>query len=188
MFSILKETLKDLDQELELLLEYLESEDPKDKAVAEEIFQQSLLPRLEKKIDGYVAVINQRKALREYRINEAKRIQALAKKDDSVISWLTEKLQQFLELRVKQLGEKGKKLEGKLCRISLANNGGQLPVWINQQLAVGKFPVEFVISKPILDTEKLKEAAMNSETGEVMDAQGKLLAKVMPRGKHVRIR
>ncbi len=171
---MLKETLNDLDQELALLLEYLESEDQQDQAVAEEIFQQNLLPRLEKKIDGYVAVINQRKAFREYRINETKRIQALAKKDDSVISWLTQKLLHFLEKRVKELGDKGKKLEGKLCRITLANNGGSLPIWINQQLAVEKFPIEFVTSKPILDTEKLKEAAMNSESGEVLDAQGRL--------------
>ncbi|MGH2412715.1 MAG: siphovirus Gp157 family protein, partial [Microcystaceae cyanobacterium] len=116
------ETLNDLERELELILHYLESEAPEDRQVAEEVFR-DFLPRLEKKIDGYVAAIQRLKARQDLRQAEANRIAALAKSDCQTVTWLTQKLQDFMENRVAELGErKGKKLEGLYCRISLCNN------------------------------------------------------------------
>ncbi|HAJ60259.1 MAG TPA: hypothetical protein DCP31_14160, partial [Cyanobacteria bacterium UBA8543] len=52
-----KETLDDLEQQLELVIEYLESDNTEQKAIASAIFEE-LEPLLENKIDGYVARIN----------------------------------------------------------------------------------------------------------------------------------
>ena len=183
-----KETLKDLESELDIILEHLASDDPEEVAIASNIFSEELLPKLEAKIDGYVNAINRKKASSEYRKTEAKRIKALAKTDDETITWLMDRLLSFMETRVAQLGDKGKRLEGKLCKVSLVNNGGKLPIWINEELPVTKFPSEYVVQIPTLDREKLIEAVTNSESGELLNEQGILLAKILPRGKHLRIK
>jgi hypothetical protein len=183
-----QETLDDLESELDLILEHLDSDDLETIALASSIFEQDLLPRLEKKIDGYVSAINRKKASSDYRKGEAKRINALAKADDNTITWLRERLQSFMEQRVIQLGEKGKTLEGKLCQVSLVNNGGKPPIWINEELPVSEFPGEYVVQIPTLDREKLLEAVTNSANGELLDDRGNLLAKVLPRGQHLRIK
>lgn len=183
--QIPSETLNELDSELELILEHLSSENPSDRTLAEEIFNRDFLPRLEKKIDSYVARIQHLKGQRDYRLSEAKRIEALAKSDDAKINWLTEKLLNFMENRVDKLTEKGKKLEGKLCKISLCHNGGKPSIWINPKLDVLDFPDDYLVEIPSLNLDKLKEEAL--EKGEIFDNQGQLLAKVMPKGKHLRI-
>lgn len=183
----ISETLDELGEQLELLSQYLESENPEDKAMAEEIYQQ-LEPKLEKKIDGYVAYINRLKANREFRQLEAKRISSLAKNDEARIAWLTEKLLGFMEHRIEKLGEqRGRKLEGLLCKVSLCQNGGQPQVWINSELAVQDFPAEYVLQLPQLNTQKLKEDVLATESGELCDEQGRVIAKVLPRGKHIRL-
>ncbi len=106
---------------------------------------------------------------------------------------MTNKLVGFLERREKQLGKKGKKLEGRFCKISLCNNGGKQPIWIQENLAVDRCPPIYVKKVLILDLEQLKEDAINY--GEVLDdpagihfaTRGEIIAKVMPRGKHLRI-
>jgi hypothetical protein len=182
------ETLDDLEEELDLIVEYLTSENPEELALANQIFETELLPRLEAKIDGYITTINRKKASSDYRKTEAKRINNLAKTDDNSIKWLLEKLKVFMERRGEQLGEKGKRLEGKLCQVSLVNNGGKNPIWINEDLPISKFPDEYVLQIPTLDKEKLMEDVSNSDSGELIDEQGNILAKILPRGQHLRIK
>jgi len=182
------ETLNDLEEELDLIVEYLTSDHPEELALANQIFETELLPRLEAKIDGYIRAINRKKASSDYRKTEAKRINNLAKTDDNSIKWLLEKLQGFMERRVAQLGQKGKQLEGKLCQVSLVNNGGKNSIWINEDLPISKFPDKYVLQIPTLDKEKLMEDVSNSGSGELIDEQGNLLAKILPRGQHLRIK
>ncbi len=181
-----KETLDDLEQQLELVIEYLESDNTEQKAIASAIFEE-LEPLLENKIDGYVARINCLKANRDFRQSESQRIASLAKHDAAAIAWLTDKLLGFMERRVEQLGERGRKLEGKLSKVSLCNNGGKPQVWINPELKAEEFPPSYVKLVPTLDTEKLREDAQASDTGEIHDNNGRLIAKLMPRGKHLRL-
>lgn len=180
-----KETLDDLEQQLELLIQYLESDNPEEKAIALAIFEE-LEPLLENKIDGYVARINCLKANRDFRQSEAKRIADLAKHDTAAIAWLTDKLLGFMERRMKQLGKRGRKLEGKLSKVSLCNNGGKPQVWINPELKAEEFPPSYVKLVPTLDTEQIREDAIASNTGEIHDRNGRLIAKLMPIGKHLR--
>lgn len=179
------ETLDNLDRELELILQYLESDTPEEREIAEEVFQ-DFLPRLEKKIDSYVNAIGRIKARRDFRQAEANRIAALAKSDDQTITWLTQKLQNFMENRAAELSEKqGNKLEGLYCRISLCNNGGKPPIWVNPDLDLSDFPSDYIVPIPTLNTDKLKEDVLMQ--GEIKDSQGRLIAKVLSRGRHIRI-
>ncbi|MGH2414188.1 MAG: siphovirus Gp157 family protein, partial [Microcystaceae cyanobacterium] len=157
---------------------------PSDKALAQEIFDH-FLPRLEKKIDAYANAIRRLKARRDFRRVEAKRLTALANSDEASLNWLTDKLVNFMERRVEQLGERGKKLEGLYCRISLCHNGGQPSVWINPSLDVTDFPPDYIVQIPTVNSDKLKADVLAK--GELKDSTGKLLAKVLPKGKHVRL-
>ncbi|WP_013334865.1 siphovirus Gp157 family protein [Gloeothece verrucosa] len=179
------ETLAELDQELELLLEHLNSDDPESRAIAEEIFNKDFLPRLENKIDNYVKAIKAQEAIANYRQSEAERLNKLAQSSKNTVTWLKSKLQAFMENRVAELGDKGKKLEGKLSRISLCINGGKVPVWVNPELSEQDFPEEYLEYMPTLNKAALVDAAI--EAGEIRDQTGRLVAKVMPRGQHLRI-
>ncbi|MEA5537051.1 siphovirus Gp157 family protein [Crocosphaera sp. XPORK-15E] len=184
METKITESLPQLEEELELILAHLDSDNPEEREVAEEIFK-DFLPRLENKIDSYIKVIKWREALIEYQQNEAKRCEALAYTNKQTVTWLKEKLQTFMENRVEQLGTKGKKLEGKLSKVSLCGNGGNPPIWLNPALTEQDFPEEYVEYRWHLNRHKLTEDAI--DYGEVHDNKGTLIAKVMPRGKHIRI-
>ncbi|HAG81198.1 MAG TPA: hypothetical protein DCL61_08500 [Cyanobacteria bacterium UBA12227] len=179
------ETLDELEAQLELIFDYLESDNPNDRTVAEQLFEE-LLPRLEKKIDSYVATLNRKQNRADFRHTEAKRIHSLAVTDYRAVNWLKGKLLAFMERRVETLGEKsGRKLEGLYCQISLCTNGGKQPVWIDPDLSVDDFPPEYIIQVPTLNIEKLKEDALAH--GEIRSSQGRLIAKVNKRSKHIRI-
>lgn len=179
-------TFDELDSELELLIEHLESEDPEIQDLANSLFEE-LLPQLEKKIDGYVAIIQLKKASRDFRKSESVRIAKLASLDENTIDWLTNKLKSFMERRVEVLGDKGKKLEGKLSKVSLCGNGGKPSVWINREKLTSEFPSEYVVLIPTLNTQKLIEDALCDPDGQVKDGKGELLAEVLPKGRHIRI-
>ncbi len=177
-------TLYELETQLEQILEELESDDPAIKEKAEESISQIIL-EIENKLDGYVAVINRLKNQRDFRRAEAKRINALAEQDNNKIKWLTHKLLDFLQRREEQLGAKGRKLEGMFCKVSLCNNGGKQPIWVEENLTVDRCPGIYVKQIITVDLDQLKEDAINY--GEVLDERGQVIAKVMPRGKHLRI-
>ncbi len=179
------ESLPQLEEELELILAHLDSDNPEEREVAEDIFNE-FLPRLESKIDGYIKVIKWRESLIEHQEKEAKRISDLANSNKQTVQWLKSKLQDFMEQRVEQLGDKGKRLEGKLSKVSLCNNGGRPPIWINPELKTEDYPEEYKEIRIHIDRNKLAEEAINYD--EVRDEQGTLIAKVMPRGKHLRIK
>ena len=185
METKITESLPQLEEELELIIAHLDSDQPEEREVAEEIFNE-FLPRLESKIDAYIKVIKWREFLIEYQENEARRCEALAHSNKQTVSWLKSKLQTFMEQRVKQLGDKGKRLEGKLSKVSLCNNGGRPPIWINPEILPENYPDEYQEIRIHINRNKIAEDAVNYD--EVRDEQGTLIAKVMPRGKHLRIK
>ncbi len=185
METKITESLPQLEEELELIIAHLDSDTPEEKEIAEEIFS-DFLPRLESKIDAYIKVIKWRESLIEYQENEARRCEALANSNKQTVQWLKSKLQAFMEQRVEQLGDKGKRLEGKLSKVSLCHNGGRPPIWINPELPTENYPEEYKEIRVHLNRNKIAEDAINYD--EVRDDKGTLIAKVMPRGKHLRIK
>ena len=185
MENKITESLPQLEEELQLIIAHIDSDTPEEREVAEEIFNE-FLPRLESKIDAYIKVIKWRESLIEYQENEARRCEALAYQNKQTVQWLKSKLKAFMEQRVEQLGDKGKRLEGKLSKVSLCNNGGRPPIWINPELTLEDYPEEYKEIRFHIDRNKIAEDAINYD--EVRDDNGKLIAKVMPRGKHLRIK
>ena len=185
MENKITESLPQLEEELQLIIAHIDSDTPEEREVAEEIFNE-FLPRLESKIDAYIKVIKWRESLIEYQENEARRCEALAYQNKQTVQWLKSKLQAFMEQRVQQLGDRGKRLEGKLSKDSLCNNGGRPPIWINPELTSEDYPEEYKETRVHIDRNKIAEDAINYD--EVRDSQGTLIAKVMPRGKHLRIK
>lgn len=185
METKITESLPQLEEELELILAYLDSDNPEEREIAEETFQ-TFLPRLESKIDSYIQVIKWRESLIDYQENEARRCEALANSNKQTVHWLKSKLQAFMEERVEQLGTRGKRLEGKLSKVSLCNNGGRPPIWINPELLPKDYPEEYQEIRVHINRNKIAEDAINYD--EIRDKQGTLVAKVMPRGQHLRIK
>ncbi len=185
METKITESLPQLEEELDLILAHLDSDTPEEREVAEEIFK-AFLPRLESKIDAYIKVIKWRESLIEYQESEARRCEALAIANKQTVQWLKTKLQKFMEQRVEQLGDKGKRLEGKLSKVSLCNNGGRPPIWINQELLPEDYPEEYQEIRIHINRNKIAEEAINYD--EVRHKKGTLIAKILPRGKHLRIK
>ncbi len=92
-----------------------------------------------------------------------------------------------MENRVLLLGDKGKRLESKLCKVSLCNNGGNPPLWINPDLRESDFPEEFLETKVQLNRKKLNEFLLDSESRQLTDSKGNIIAKIESRGQHLRI-
>ena len=182
-YLIMTQTLDQIDRTLENILDLLESEEPQDNVLAEQLYLK-LEPQLEQKLDNYVGLIRFLENRRNFRLTEAERIKALAKQDNDRIKWLKGKLQSFMERREEELGRKGKKLEGKFCKVSLANNGGKPPVWIDERLNIDRLAEKYIYSAPQVDKNLLKEDA--HKEGQIFDKKGQLIAQVMPKGKHLR--
>lgn len=180
-----QQNLDELAKEFDTLVEALETDDPTLREQAAQLMEQ-IVPQLSSKIDGYVAIIGRKRASADIRQNEAKRLSQLAAADTASADWLTEKLKLFLEQRVELLGDKGKRLEGLYCQISLATNGGKEPVWIDPNIHPDDLPQQFVRTLKEVDTEALRCEVRSS--GEMRDRTGRVIARIVERGRHVRIR
>jgi hypothetical protein len=180
----IKETLHDLDQELVLLLNYLQSEDEGDLACAEELFQQ-FLPRLESKIDSYIFALQNLQVKHDYHEQVAPSLAKCIKSEGKAIAWLKSKLQAFMESRVEQMGVSGKRLEGKITQVALSGNGGTEKLWYDPEFDIEQFPADVVDYVPQLNKERLRALTLESG-GELYSAQGQLIAKIMPRKSHLR--
>ncbi|MGB5593666.1 MAG: hypothetical protein WBM62_06495 [Crocosphaera sp.] len=85
METKITESLPQLEEELELIIAYLDSDNPEERVVGEEIFN-NFIPRLESKIDAYIKVIKWRESLIEYQENEARRCEALAYTNKQIVT------------------------------------------------------------------------------------------------------
>jgi hypothetical protein len=180
----IKETLHDLDQELVLLLDFLQGEDESDRASAEELFQQ-FLPRLESKIDSYIFALQNLQVKHDYHEQVATSLAKSIKSEEKAIAWLKSKLQAFMENRVEQMGVSGKRLEGKITKVALCGSGGTEKLWYDPEFDIEQFPAEVVDYVPQLNKERLRALTLESG-GELYSAQGQLIAKIMPRKSHLR--
>ncbi len=64
------------------------------------------------------------------------------------------------------------------------------PVWKQQDVNSANVPDEFVVTETIqhIDWKSIEKLAKESEDGCVYGKNGEIIAKVLPRGKHVRIK
>jgi hypothetical protein len=87
------------------------------------------------------------------------------------------------------LGERGKKLEGSLYRVTLNHNGGKIPVKLNEQIGIERVPPEFIETTLThrIDTDKLRVYLEQQESQQLLTETGEIIAQIMPRGRHIRI-
>lgn len=158
----------------ELLIE-LEG-DISDPAVAEAIDEwlQENSVALDKKLDGYGALIREREALAEARKAEAARLQALAKTDENTAKRLKERLQYFFE-------ERGiTKQETARFKFSVVANGGKAPLLIDEGICPEDMPEVWQKVTVDFDRDAIRQA---------LEAGAKIsCARLAERGRSLRIK
>ena len=128
-----------------------------------------------RKLDNYAAILNQwameEVAAKAERDQWAKKATVRANRQ----KWMKERMLNYLELtrQPKVITEKG-------LTVALQNNGGILPMKINEMATVDTVPPSYVRVIRELDNDKIRE---DLESGKKLD-----FAHLEPRGKHVRIR
>ena len=130
--------------------------------------------QLQVKLEGYAAVIREYEARAAARKTEAQRMAALAQADTSQAQHLKDRLKWFFEARGIL------KIETATAKISLANNGGKLPVILTDDLDVSGLPERFQRIHIEADKTAIYEAL---EAGEDIE-----FARFGERGKSLRIR
>lgn len=157
---------------LDALLEEIEGDisEPEVAAAIDEWLQETGTA-LETKLDGYAALITERTAKAKARREEAERMTKLARADENLAARLKERLQFFFE-------EHGiEKRETARFKISLAQNGGKLPLIIDD---VSPDSLPDYYTKRELDRESIREAL---EGGLPLN-----FARLGERGTSIRIR
>lgn len=125
------------------------------------------------KLDGYAALIREYEARAEARKLEAHRLTESAKSEANKAARLKERLKQFFALHGL------KTLETRRFRLTLANNGGKLPVRVLAENQ-GAIPDEFCRFKREVDLESIRAAL---EAGESLE-----FAEFGERGQSLRIK
>jgi hypothetical protein len=184
----MSQTLAQLDDELITLLEHLDSESSEDRTVAEELLTE-LLPQLDRKIDSYMGVVSHYSDKIANIDREIARLQTRKAIEQEKQDYLKNRLQTWLELRSVQLGNKGKKVEGNLYKVSLVANGGKLPLDLNKNISIESIPPAFTTTTEItkLDTDKVREFMTANNIDSITTSSGETIASLLPRGKHLRI-
>jgi Siphovirus Gp157 len=184
----MSQTLAQLDDELIILLEHLDSESIEDRTVAEELLTE-LLPQLDRKIDSYMGVVSHYSDKIANIDREIARLQTRKAIEQGKQDYLKNRLQAWLELRSDELGNKGKKVEGNLYKVSLVANGGKLSLELNKEIEISQIPAAFTTTTEItkLDTDKLREFMTANDVNTITTNSGEIIASLLPRGKHLRI-
>jgi len=157
---------------LDALLEELEGDlsDPEVCAAIDDWLHETQ-GNLETKLDGYAALIRKCEARASARKEEARRLAELAKTDENKAARLKERLKYFFEAQGLQ------KVETSRYKISLAVNGGKVPLLVDDNAdweKIGSMSPDFVVTRVEPNKEALREALEDVETvpGAVLGVRG----------------
>lgn len=144
--------------QLRLMLDSLEHEEETIAAVEE--YLKSLNQDREKKLDNYAALVRELEARAEIRNNEAKRLQALAKKDLDIVERLKERLKLVFTLH------EWKSVDTDRFRIVLAQNGGKQRLLVEIPIEELEERFRRTETKVVPDNDALREALSDGEVIE----------------------
>ena len=173
-------TLLDISDDLVALQQTLESlEDAPEEQAAEvaawfAALDQATREERDRKLDNYCALIAELEARATARKAEAKRLGDRARVDENKAKSLKLRLHEFFECH--QL----KTVETVRYRLTLATNGGQLPIVLDENYSVTQMPEPFVQLSRSPDMEAIRRALQAGETLE--------FARLGERGKAIRIK
>ena len=168
-------TLFSIGTDLEKLNELLD--EAGDDAQQQELISQwldDLGDERDRKLDGYAALITEMLARAEVRKAEAKRLQELAATDDNRARLLKDRLKCFFETHDL------KTVQTPRYKLSLANNGGKLPLILDDSVPMSELPERFQKVSIDPNTALIREAL---SAGEVLE-----FAQLGERGTSMRIK
>ena len=148
--------------------------------LANELLEQTIA-QIEDKIDGYVYIIKQKTAQKEFYAEESKRLAHKAKTVENSINFLKSKLHNALSNR--KLQGLSPKIQGKYYKASLATNGGRQPI----KYELDQLPEEFKVRQEIVNVNQAKlNEALTENNGELKDKDGNVIAYFEERKSHLR--
>ncbi len=174
-----RQTLWEIDANMIALDEILEENggeisDPQVEAILDEWFAECKSD-LNNKVDGYVGFIAELTARAEVRKAEADRLAFRAKVDNNLKNSLKERLKLFLEAKAM------KKLETKRYKVTVAGNGGKLPLQLSPKMQEHPENLPAVYQK-IQISPNTDAIRTDLEAGKPID-----FASLGERGTHLRI-
>lgn len=139
--------------------------------------------QVNKKLDGYVAIMEEVESRAERRMRESKRLSELAKKDQNKAAWLMSRLFSFFSV------QKIKSRETELHTFTLANAGGlqamQVDEGLDLDLIEDKFltevPEQVIQAHKVINNEALR-AYLSTEGNELS------YARLLPRKQKLNIK
>ena len=113
---------------------------------------------LKGKLDNYAALITMLEARSDVRAREAERLSRRAKTDASSAQFLKDRLRGEFEARGIQ------KVETDRYRVSVAANGGKLPLVIDQESLIPKALLRLIPEQRVPDKDAIREALERGQT------------------------
>jgi hypothetical protein len=134
------------------------------------------------KVDSITAIISTKEAEIKYIDDRIKHFQALKKSKERYLTNFKNHIKSMIERRAE------KKIEGNVSSLAIANNGGNPPIWVNEDKDPSEYPDEFIKTKTVysLNKDALRQALLVDK--EIKDDDGKILAYLLPRGKRLVIK
>ena len=126
------------------------------------------------KIDNILGLIQSRKKWLQIRKEESDRLEQLINKDENTVKFLTEYLLRHLEV------QKVKKLRTRRFNLTVANNGGKQPLWIDSKVNPQELPQRYRCVSYFPNKDAIRQAL---EEGKELEFAG-----FSERGKHLRIK
>lgn len=174
--STLLQISKDAEALEDLLDEYAEAHDGDITDIADVIdaWLVENTDDLKVKLDGYVSLILECEARAKARKEESKRVAELAKYDVNLAARLKERIKYFFEQHDLT------RVDTTCARITLAKNGGKLPLIVDGTVPPEQLPQRFQKVSLSADNAAIRDAL---ESGEELE-----FARLGERGKSIRIK
>ncbi len=154
-------SLFQLSEEILQLRQVLDSQEHETETIdAVEEYLRSLSEDREKKLDNYAALIRELEARAKIRLDEAKRLEGLAKKDLDVVERLKERLKLVFTLH------DWKTVDTDRFRITLAQNGGKQKLVVEIPIEELEERFRRIETKIVPDNDALREALGDGEVVE----------------------
>jgi Siphovirus Gp157 len=176
-------SLTELEQVRDALVELIIDafEQPED-SVDLQIQLEQLESEIADKVDAIAAVFAAKNGEIAYLKERRDYFDRLIKSKENALDRFKDYLKMTLERRA------GNTIAGREAKLRLVKNGGKQPLWINHTIRPQDFPKELVVTQTSysVSTEVIREK-LNDSGGEELIVNGEILAKLEPRGTHLRI-
>jgi hypothetical protein len=161
-------------------------EDPNEDPEQQEVLQSQLgelQAEIADKVDAIAAVMAAKQAEVAYLVERREHFDRLIKSRQTALDRFKDYVKYALEKQATTT------IVGKEAKLRLVANGGKAPVWINEAIDTQDFPADAVVTKTSysVSIEWIRSQLAAAGTNELIDEDGRILAKLQERGTHLRI-